>query len=146
MGVFKLAMSVCKDLSWIVTNYWWGLNKGKCITHWKACDKLIQPKCRGGLEFKDFRIFNQGLLARQAWHLLTLPACHGLSMKPGGSLEAYRYIKDILLKVSAQILDIDRASHTLGKVDPKTLSRMGKVDPKTLSRMTRVDITADDSS
>ena len=92
MGIFKLPYSVCDDLTALVRAFYWGANAGQRKVHWKAWPCLQQPKDKGGLGFRDFRIFNQALLARQAWRLLFRPdsLCARLLKSkyyPNGNLE-----------------------------------------------------------
>jgi hypothetical protein len=71
MCIVKLPRSVCDDLTRMIRNYWWGSTQGKRKTHWISWDKIMLSKAQGGLGFRNLRVFNQPLLARQEWRLMT---------------------------------------------------------------------------
>jgi hypothetical protein len=58
---------VCDDLTRLIQNYWWGVEQGKLKKHWVSWPKIIRSKYQGGMGFRDKRLYNQALLARQAW-------------------------------------------------------------------------------
>lgn len=73
ISVFKVPAGLCEELTKMIRRLWWGAKKGKRKTHWVGWDIMLRPKDRGGIGFKDLRLFNQSLLARQARRLIQYP-------------------------------------------------------------------------
>ncbi|XP_027126082.2 uncharacterized protein [Coffea arabica] len=73
MSVFKLSRKMCKDISSLMANYWWGETNGKNKMHWVSWRKMSMKRNEGGLGFKDIEAYNKALLGKQIWRIITKP-------------------------------------------------------------------------
>ncbi|KAL0366995.1 UNVERIFIED_CONTAM: hypothetical protein Sradi_3589600 [Sesamum radiatum] len=70
MGCFLVSATTCQALESMMTDFFWH-NKEARRVHWLSWDKLCRKQTNGGLGLRRLGAFNQVMLAKQLWRIIT---------------------------------------------------------------------------
>ncbi|XP_075669906.1 putative mitochondrial protein AtMg00310 [Castanea sativa] len=73
MSCFQLPQSLCDDLESMMRSFWWGQKQNEAKMSWVSWKRMCISKVYGGMGFRNLRAFNQAMLPKQAWRILSNP-------------------------------------------------------------------------
>lgn len=95
MACFLLPNQILDKLDNIVRNFWWKGDPGNRGICWASWDKMVVSKEEGGMGFRNFKDFNEALLARQGWRLLMNPNSYWATILKGIYFPNSSFLQDI---------------------------------------------------
>uniref|UniRef100_A0A803Q1F8 Reverse transcriptase domain-containing protein n=1 Tax=Cannabis sativa TaxID=3483 RepID=A0A803Q1F8_CANSA len=75
MSCFRISKGILHDIESMIARFWWGANSKTHKIHWGSWEKMCKLKENGGMGFRALEDFNQALLEKQGWKIVTNPDC-----------------------------------------------------------------------